>query len=82
MTYAAGDQTVDAVDPAKWVHLSSHDSCWRDAIQANLTAAYFSFSQQLNEERVKRGLLERAPKDFSESCYLNLGRSLLKVEIE
>jgi hypothetical protein len=53
-----------------WKFLSSHDSCWRDAISRCLSDLYFEFSGRINSVREKSGRGAKAPVDLQQFCWV------------
>lgn len=50
--------------------LSSHDSCWRDAVDQEITKIYFACASKINDDLVKAGHKKIAPKDMNDNSSL------------
>lgn len=71
-TVWVGHETTERRKPSfeDYRFLSSHDSCWRNAVDEELTQIYFKFAEQINSVREKAGLKSVAPKDMSDNSSL------------
>jgi hypothetical protein len=60
-----GSVTHSPDDPKTWDFLSSHDSCWKDSVQAHVFAAYFDTAKKVSEQLRE----PKAPAELSTSCF-------------
>lgn len=72
---AVTERPFDSPLKATWNHESSHDSCWRNDVQA-FNRLYFDMAEEINQQLVAAGLPRVAPKDMSQHIFPGGSRNL------
>lgn len=62
------------LDPEKFECISTHDSCWKDAINDWLCQIYFTWSHEVAPDK--------APKDLDSTCFLGCFTTHRFIEVE
>lgn len=65
---AVTERPFDSPLKATWKHECSHDSCWRNDVQA-FNRLYFDMAEEINQKLVAAGLPRVAPKDMSQHIF-------------